>query len=124
MNIDKLNSNYNNCPYDCPIELSNGPIHIRYFDAIMDRDGTSYETPAGHTRGLVLMYARKMEISPEEAEELAVNSGGYADWLQEELDVIILRYEFYQGCPNRKQRVAILRLIEGGFVSPRYRRYR
>lgn len=108
--------NYMKCPYDYPFDLGQQPDKFGYFEVIIGKDGTVYEAPNGHQRGVVMMIARDKGITAEEVENTA-DVAYYIEWLLKESQAVMVWHEFYMGYVNEAQRKTIDYLKEAEFMS-------
>lgn len=114
--LKELFINYVKCPYDYPFDLGQEPDKYGYFEVLIGKDGTVYEAPNGHQRGVILMIARDKNISPEEVVQSA-DIAYYTEWMLKESQAIMVWHEFYMGYVNEKQQKTIDYLKEAGFMS-------
>ena len=114
--LDELWHNFMKCPYDYPFDLTQEPDRYGYFEVLIGKDGTVYEAPNGHTRGLVMMIARDKNITAKEVDEIA-DVFYYREWLLKESGALMVWHKFYIGTPNELQAQTLAMLKERGFMA-------
>ena len=117
--LQELKNDYSKCPYDYPMDLDVKPDKYDYFECLIGKDGVVYEAPNGHQRGLVLMAARNLDVTPERINEIC-DKIWYQEWLLMKSEAIMMWYDFGKGNPNQAQLETIERLKQMKHISPRF----
>lgn len=118
--LQELKNDYSKCPYDYPKDLNVEPDKYNYFECLIGRDGVVYEAPNGHQRGLIMMAARNLNITPDEV-NLISDKIWYQEWLLMKSEAVMMWHDFGKGNANEAQLQTIERLKEMKHIASNFR---